>query len=460
MVSTFFNSAFGFLILIGVLVTIHEFGHFYAARKLGFKVQTFSIGFGKKLWSRKGKDGVEYRIGLIPLGGYVGFLDERAHDVAPSEIGQTFNAKPIWKRAVVIAAGPLINLLFAVVILFGLYLYGVPAYKAVIDTPQVNTPMAIAGFERKDQVIAIEGREIRTSDEMVQGFLEYLGGDGKAEVEVLRDGTQKTLFLELDAPLKLDARENVAEYLGLNAYGFELSSMIGEVVLDGPSDLAGLKKGDEILRINEQEISSWHDILDTMGRLSQSELEAVVVDVTVKRAGELIDFSVPLSRDQEGRFMLQVAALMPTQEMIDAYFKELQTLQKYSLTDAMKYAVIDTYRNSLLIFKFIGRMFTGQVHLNTMAGPLTIANIAGQQLSVGWVEFIKLMALFSVNLGILNLLPIPVLDGGRLVGLGIEAVAGRNRIPARLSMIVMQLGALFLFTFMAFIILFDITKWF
>lgn len=110
--------------------------------------------------------------------------------------------------------------------------------------------------------------------------------------------------------------------------------------------------------------------------------------------------------------------------MIDAYFKELQTLQKYSLTDAMKYAVIDTYRNSLLIFKFIGRMFTGQVHLNTMAGPLTIANIAGQQLSVGWVEFIKLMALFSVNLGILNLLPIPVLDGGRLVGLGIEAVAG------------------------------------
>ena len=458
MFSVLFNSVFGFLLLMGVLVTIHEFGHFYAAKKLGFKVLTFSIGFGKKVWSRVGKDGVEYRIGLIPLGGYVGLLDERVHEIKPSEKDQAFNAKPVWKRAIVIAAGPGVNLLFAIVLLFGLYLYGMPAIKAKIDTPPANSVMAIAGFERGDEIIAIEGRPIRTAEEMLMGFVEHLN-DGKASVEVLRNGRLETLDIHMDEPLRLNANEYIGQILGASLYMPLIPPVIGVVTEEGASNRAGILVNDEIIKMNETPIRSWQDLLLKMQELDQQAVNEQQLDLTIMRHNQIIELPVKLIRGDNGRFMLGVGASNLDPEVV-AEFESLQVLQKHSIIDSFKYAIKDTYYNSLFIFKIIGRMISGEVHINSMSGPLTIANVAGKELESGWVKFIGLMALFSVNLGILNLLPIPVLDGGRLVGLGIEAVAGKNRIPARLSMMVMQLGALFLFLFMALIIFYDITKWF
>ncbi len=458
MISTLLNSTFGFLILMGVLVTLHEFGHFYAGKKLGFKVLTFSIGFGKKIWSRVGKDGVEYRIGLIPLGGYVGFLDERAHDVKPSEMSQTFNAMPIWKRAIVIAAGPVVNLLFAVVLLFGLYLYGIPAFKAKVDTPLPDSVMALAGFERGDEVIAIEGRPIRTYEEMMMGFVEHLN-DGEATVEISRDGRLQSLDIKMAEPLRLNAHQKLEQVLGLTLYLPIIPAVIEMVTDEGAAKSAGILKGDEIVAVNGDSVTNRHEFLAMMHQFEQEDFHQVALLLTVNRQGTLLDIPLLITREDNGRFMLGVMLGALTPEIM-AEFEEMKTLQKYPVINAFKYAVTDAYHNSLLIFKFIGRMITGQVHLNMMAGPVTIADAAGKTLDAGWVYFIQLMAIFSVNLGILNLLPIPVLDGGRLVGLGIEAVAGRNRIPARLSTMVMQFGALLLFTFMAFVILYDITKWF
>ncbi|MHC5224559.1 RIP metalloprotease RseP [Ignatzschineria sp. LJL83] len=458
MFSGLFNSVFGFLLLMGVLVTIHEFGHFYAAKKLGFKVLTFSIGFGKKVWGRVGKDGVEYRIGLIPLGGYVGLLDERVHDIQPSEKDQTFNAKPVWKRAVVIAAGPGVNLLFAIVLLFGLYLYGMPAIKAKIDTPPANSVMAIAGFERGDEVVAIEGRSIRTAEEMLMGFVEHLN-DGEATVEVLRNGRLETLEIQMDEPLRLNANEYIDQLLGATLYMPLIPPVIGIVVDSSASSNAGILVNDEIIKMDETSIHSWQDLLLKMQELDQQDINEHLLNLTIMRHKQIIEVPVQLTRDGNGRFMLGIGVSNIDPEIM-AEFESLQVLQKHSIIDSFKYAIKDTYYNSLLIFKFIGRMITGEIHPNVMAGPVSIADVAGKKLDSGWIHFIQLMALFSVNLGILNLLPIPVLDGGRLVGLGIEAVAGRNRIPARLSMMVMQLGALFLFLFMALIIFYDITKWF
>ena len=458
MISSFLNSAFGFLILMGVLVTLHEFGHFYAAKKLGFKVLTFSIGFGKKVWSRVGKDGVEYRIGMIPLGGYVGFLDDRAHDVKPSEMDQTFNAKPIWKRAIVIAAGPFVNLAFAVVLLFGLYLYGMPAFKAKVDTPLSDSVIAQAGFERGDEVIAIEGRPVRTYEEMMMGFIEYLN-DGTASVEINRNGQLRTLEIVMDEPLRLNANQKLEQVLGVNLYLPFIPATIEMVTDDSAAKSAGLVKGDEIIAVNGDRVSNRHEFLAIMHHFEQMDIAEVSLQLTVNRHNQLLEIPLTIERADNQRFMLGVmlGALSPD---IIAEFEAMKTLQKYPMIEAFEYAVSDAYHNSLLIFKFIKRMITGEVHLNMMAGPVTIADAAGKTLDAGWVYFIQLMALFSVNLGILNLLPIPVLDGGRLVGLAIEVVAGRNRIPAKLSMMVMQLGALFLFIFMAFVILYDITKWF
>ncbi len=457
MISTLFNSFFGFLILMGVLVTLHEFGHFYAAKKLGFKVNTFSIGFGKKLWSRIGKDGVEYRIGMIPLGGYVGFLDERAHDVKPDELDQTFNAKPVWKRAIVIAAGPVVNLVFAVILLFGLYLYGMPAFKSIVDTPIENSAMARAGFERGDQIISVEGQEVRTFDDMVMRFVEYLN-DGHAEVEVLRDGRVKVLDIEME-PLRLNANENFNNELGIRPYIPHIPAIVSVLPAEGVAANAGLMINDEIISINGEAIDNWVMLLEVMNKLNQGVENTLIIPVEVLRNGQNLEYPLTLSREVNARFMLGVGVSQASPEVM-AEFESLQTLQKYSVVDSLKYAVKEAYQNSLLIFKFLGRMFTGDVHPNMMAGPVTIADTAGKKLDEGWIYFIQLMAIFSVNLGILNLLPIPVLDGGRLVGLGIEAVAGKNRIPASLSMRVMQIGALCLFLFMAFVIFYDIMKWF
>lgn len=458
MISALFNSAFGFLILMGVLVTIHEFGHFYAGKKLGFKILTFSIGFGKKLWSRVGKDGVEYRIGLIPLGGYVGFLDERAHDVPPSELSQTFNAKPIWKRAVVIAAGPLVNLVFAIILLFGLYLYGMPAFKAKVDTPLPHSVMEKAGFQRGDEVIAVEGRSIRTYDDMMMAFIEHLN-DGRATVDVNREGRVHTLDVEMESPLRLNANQKLEQVLGLSLYLPMIPATIEMVADDSVAKSVGIVKGDEIVAVNGQSISNRYEFLSLMSSYEQQKIDLLPLQITINRQGQLLDISLTINRGDNQRFLLGVMLGALTPE-IAAEFEAMKTLQKYPILDAFSYALTDTYHNGLLIFKFIGRIITGEVHLNMMAGPVTIADAAGKTLKAGWVYFIQLMALFSVNLGILNLLPIPVLDGGRLVGLGIEAVAGRDRIPAKFSMMVMQLGALFLFIFMAFVILYDITKWF
>lgn len=458
MMSAFFNSIFGFLILMGVLVTLHEFGHFYAAKKLGFKVLTFSIGFGKKVWSRTGKDGVEYRIGLIPLGGYVGFLDERAHDVKPEEKDQTFNAKPVWKRAIVIAAGPFVNLVFAVILLFGLYLYGMPAFKAKIDTPTVESALAIAGFQRGDEIISVEGQSVRTFEDMMMRFVEYLN-DGQASVEVLRNGRIHLLEIDMDEPLRLNAKEYVDQKLGINLYMPLIEAKVAQLTDNGVAKSAGVLLGDEIVALNDQDINSWTDLLQFMASLDAKDLNQVDLNIIVKRHGELIMLPAVITRGENGRFLLGVGVGQLTPEMM-VEFESMQTLQKYPVFEALKYAVTDAYQNSLLIFKFIGRMITGEIHPNMMAGPVTIADTAGKRLDAGWVYFIQLMALFSVNLGILNLLPIPVLDGGRLVGLGIEATVGKDKIPATLSLRIMQIGALFLFMFMAFVIFYDIMKWF
>lgn len=460
------NSTFGFLLLIGILVTFHEFGHFIVAKKLGIKVVTFSIGFGKTLWSRKGKDGVLYRVALIPLGGYVAMLDERLGNVLEEELPYTFNAQPFWKRFCVIAAGPFFNILLAFILLWGLFIYGVPATKPYLGTPPEDTIFFEAGFQNYDLVTRVNGREVLTIDDFSLRVIDALNGSGEAEVTVLRQKESETLQIHLEEPLYLTRSENILQILGLHLYQPDLSHLtfpatVGTVLPQSIAERIGVKKGDIITALAGQSIHSWDELESKMETVRQTEINHFKVEV--KRHEARISLTVSLTpKEIAARSDLRLGvgftgiAFADLPEVIQEEYRSMRVVSRYGFLQSLHKAGEKTLDDALLIFRFIGRMVTGRVNINNMAGPIAIADIAGETLRQGLTFFIELLALFSINLGVINLLPIPVLDGGRLVGLLVEKTIGKDRISAGISNIIMQMGAIFLFLLMGFVILNDV----
>ncbi len=452
---TLLQSVLGFLILMGILVAIHEFGHFYVARKLGFKVLKFSIGFGKNLWSRKGKDGVEYAIGMIPLGGYVAFLDDSIEPVPEDQKQETFNAKPLWKRACVVAAGPLFNIALAIVLYWGLFMYGVPTYKAVIGTPLENSPMAQAGLKKGDEIISIDGAEVDSIESMFYGFIEYLD-DGKATVDYKRGNNVFSTTIDIGEPLKLDAKSQIDKIVGVQAYFPDVKPEIGLVVSGGASESSGIKVGDVVTTINGISISTWDDLLNVVSKISSS----APIPIEIKRGtGALTVVMVSPQKGADNTYKLGLGVAFDKDQLMRE-FKSIQIEKKLGVVDALNEAFKKTYSDTVMIFKFLERLVTGYFHINTMAGPISIANIAGQALSSGVVSFVQLIALFSINIGLLNLLPIPVLDGGRLVGFGIEKIMGKHQFSNSIKIAVLKLGAIFVFGFMIVVLTYDVLRWF
>lgn len=469
-IASFFNSIFGFIVLMGILVTIHEFGHFYVAKRLGFKILTFRIGFGKAVWHRHGKDGVNYQLGLIPLGGYVEMLDERAHEVAENEMHLTFNAKPIWKRFCVIAAGPAANIVLAFVLLWGLFMYGVPATKPYLGTPTENSIFAEAGFQNRDLVTSVNGKEVVTLDDFAMKMIDHLNGSGQANVTVLRDNRYETLSIDLAEPIKLDRSENIYHVLGLRLYQPDLAdadipARVGFILDESLAANSGILVGDEIAQIGTVPVNHWGDLEKGLNAIRQNPAVSQF-EIVVKRGTEFVTLPASLTAEQKAvqkELKLGIGlggiTLEDLPESMQAEIKGMEVIPQYGPIKALKYAAIKTKDDSLMIFKFIGRMIKGSVNVNNMAGPVTIAEVAGKTLNIGVVYFISLMAMFSINLGVINLFPIPVLDGGRLVGLLIEKVVGRGKIPEKLSMMTLQFGAMLVLFFMGFVILNDIFQY-
>lgn len=450
----FFRSIGGFITLMGVLVTVHEYGHFIVARKLGFAVTKFSIGFGKNLWSRKGKDGVEYAIGLIPLGGYVAFVDDVEEGYDKSLLnGMRFNEAAIWQKTCVVAAGPLANFLLAIVLLWGLFMYGVPAIKPYIDVTEQNSPFAKAGLKNGDLILSINGDKTDSQMMMVNKLIEHLG-DGQAEIVYQRNNSIRNTVLDIGGALQLDAKTDFYKELGFTFHFPPVKPIIGQIVKGSNVDESGLLVGDLIVAIDGNRINEWQNLLDTVAQLKDGQ----TIKIEVDRKGVLQTFSVALKADEVGKVMLGVGLDAASVNM-EAYEK-MVTKERLGVIDAGSAAFGRTADESQRIFKFIGRMFKGDIHINTMAGPVSIANIAGQVLASGLVYFIQLTAIFSINIGLLNLLPIPVLDGGRLVGFGIEKVMGKHQFPDSIKIKVLQLGAILMFTFMAIVVGYDLIRWF
>lgn len=444
---SFFRSIGGFIILMGLLVTIHEYGHFWVARKLGFAVTKFSIGFGKNIWSRQGKDGVEYAIGMIPLGGYVAFVDDEKDHEGPLN-GMPFKQGQIWQKTAVVAAGPLANILLAIVLLWGLFMYGVPAYKPYIEVTEQNTPFAEAGLKSGDLIVSVDGSKVNSFEMMMQKMIEHLD-DGQAEIIYERDGRTRQAVLDIGGALQLDAKTNLYKELGVSLYLPPLPPVIDVIVANGGAANSGLAVGDLITSIAGTPVDEWRDLLKVVSSLKTGE----AIDIEVLRNHQVQTFSMTPLTDESGQLKLGIA-------VNSEIYKNLVTKERLGPIDAFGAAITKTVDDGAMIFKFIGRMIKGDFHINTMAGPVSIANIAGQALASGLVFFVQLAALFSINIGLLNLLPIPVLDGGRLVGFGIEKIMGKHQFPDSIKIKVLQIGAAMMFIFMAIVIGYDVVRWF
>lgn len=440
-----------FIVAISVLVTIHEYGHYKVARWCGVKVLRFSVGFGKPLFRWVSRDGVEFVVAMLPLGGYVKMLDERVDSVRPDERHLAFNRRPVLQRIAVVAAGPLANLLFAIVALWGMYIIGVPEVKPVLGEVVVETPAAQGGLKQGDQLVAINGNKTLTWQQVNLELMDAIG-DPSLQVNVLREGNSQPLKLHL--PIQdwhFDVEKgNLIGSLGIVPFRPPVTNKIVHVAQDSPAQRGGLKVNDKIIRYGQQQPYEWQEISKW---IAQHPDEKIML--WVERDGQELELSLQTGvRNRNGQ---ATGYLGIAPEMMD-WPETYRFNHSFSAVDSIYEAAAKTWRLVSLSFSMIEKLITGDVSYKSLSGPISIAQGAGQSAGLGVAYFLSFLALISVNLGIINLLPLPVLDGGHLVYYLIEFVTGKP-VPEKIQEIGFRIGSALIFCLMSVAILNDLSRW-
>ncbi len=453
----FLTSIPAFIVAIGILVAVHEFGHFWVARKLGIRVLRFSIGFGRALWKRtSSKDQVEYVIAAIPLGGYVKLLDEREGNVDPVDAPYAFNRQPVWKRIAVLLAGPAFNLIFAVLLYWVLFIAGVPGLKAVVGNVAPNSIAAQAGLRTDDQIIAVAGTNVSTVEAATLRILEDLVDDGTINMRVRApDGGERTVELDTGhRSRELTQPGALYRGLGFDYWQPKAAPIVGLITPDGPADRAGLKVGDEIVSVDGQPVREFADLV----RLIEPSANRTV-DLQVKRNDQRINLQVSVGEVNEaGRKIGRIgvgSSGMPIPGGRSA--NDMVTVQKFGVLPALGAATKETYEKSAFTLRIIGRLITGDVSLKAISGAIGIAETAGEAVRIGWRPSLITLALISISLGILNLLPIPILDGGQVVYQLAELVKGKP-VSERALLLGQQIGIAMLILMMTLAFYNDIAR--
>jgi regulator of sigma E protease len=442
-----------FLVALGLLIVFHEYGHYLAARFFDVKVLRFSVGFGRPIVSRRhGPDQTEWALGGFPFGGYVKMLDEREGPVAPAEAHRAFNRQPVSRRFVIVAAGPIANFLLAVLLYWGLFVSGMPGVKPIIGAPIPNSPAAAAGFEKGETLARIDGLPMRTWQDARWALLK--AGVARSAVKIEAVGAKgnvavRTLDLSGLGPEDLDGE--FIDTVGLTRFQPQLAPKVGQVLSGRPAEQAGIKPGDEIVAIDGVEIRHWEDVVRAISDAPGEKLE-----IEVRRATGVEDILsvVPDVVTENGR---RVGRIGFAPFVDPAAMEDLRTEVRYGVFEGFTRAVARTWEMSLFSLQMMGKMIVGDVSLRNLSGPLTIADYAGQSAQMGWVPYLSFLALVSVSLGVLNLLPIPLLDGGHLMYYIAELIKGRPVSERALEM-GQHVGIALLFTLMAFAIYNDITR--
>ncbi len=436
-----------FLILLGVLVVIHEGGHFFVLRMCKVHVDRFSVGMGPVIYKKKDKKGTEFALSALPLGGYVSYLSKKALDAEPEmkknftdeQLDNLFETKPKWQRAAVMFAGPLANFILAVII-FTFIFSSQQTVKPIflVDSEYVSSSSISGDINKNDILVSINGEKILNPTEYRLALLSNAGLTGEINVGFLNAKSSEIYYRNISVVDFLSNSEQQQEPekffpIGITSY---ISPEIGSLSRQGPASLAGVKAGDKILEVDGTSINHFAEVSDFLTSSPRSN-----VNLVIQRNGETKNFFINTEISEAGTPILGISA---------AY--------KRSVFEAFTKSVRDTYNLSIKTLLFIGKMITGNMGAENLSGPVGIAKMSGEAFSAGFLPFLYLMAILSISLGVLNLLPIPVLDGGQLTMLAIEAIRGEP-LPARVENFAYTLGALMVGFLLVFAVTNDIFRW-
>ena len=439
-------------IALGVLVSFHEFGHYWVARRCGVKVERFSIGFGTPLLTWRDKHGTEFILALLPLGGYVKMVDEREGTVEPEDLQYSFNRKSVWQRMAIVSAGPLANFLLAAVAFWWVFLAGEKGLAPVVGMVEQNSLAADAGFEVGMEITAVNGVATDTWNAVSRQLFGFIGSTGEVPFTVVyADSTLSTeLSVSVDRWLR-DAQEpSPLRDLGISP-PFELDSLnLANVFEDGAGYEAGLRVGDQLLAINDQTIEHVGEFVD---QVANSAGVTVVLDV--QRDAELLTIrAIPRLIEREGREVGQLGVQLAS---TGKYPDELMRDVKYNIFTAVPRSIQETANTSIFVLKSIGKLIVGDLSPKNLSGPITIAKVAGDSARTGIDNFIRFVAILSIMLGVMNLLPVPVLDGGHLMYYLIEVIKG-SPVSDHIQIVGYKVGFVMLIGLMIFATYNDITR--
>lgn len=451
-------SVLGFVVAVSLLVAVHEYGHFWAARKLGFKVLRFSVGFGPTLWRRvAGADRTEYVLAALPLGGYVKLLDEREGPVDAAEVSRAFTRRPPWQRILVLLAGPGFNFAFAILLLWGmLWIVGSPDVRAVVGGVAAGSPAARAGLRADDEIIRLDDALVQGRGDVVLGLIDAMSGDGVTRLAVRSaSGAERELELRVDNLAERRALTEPSALMrgvGLRFWSQPVPARIGRVLPAGPAEQAGLQVGDLITAIDGEPVGDFVAMGEALAARPNREVAiryergGVLATTTVRTSADLVDGR------EVGRIRIETlpSAPLPDSMIVHRHFGPVQAFGE---------SLQRTWDMTVLQAKMFARMIIGQVSLKNLSGPITIAEYAGDSARSGLTGFVGFLVLISLSLGFLNLLPIPMLDGGQIIYQSIEWIKG-SPLSERVQAAGQSVGIALLFLLMGVALFNDLARQF
>ena len=443
-----------FLVAIGILVAVHEFGHYWVAKKLGFKVLRFSIGFGKPLLMRVGRDvdRTEYCVAAIPLGGYVKLLDEREGEVLPAELHRSFTRRPVWHRIAVLLAGPAMNLLFASVLYAVLAMVGSQVVKPVVGQVRVGSPAAVAGLQRGDAIVRVGDRNVDDVEDLQIALIRRFSGDGEVPLTLRRAGGEKSVVLRVtEDRVAMTEPGRLMPGLGFELATWSAKTMIQDAPPDSAGGRAGLRPGDRVLSVDGQPVVNMMDFQSMVSSAPDRD-----ISIEVERGGSRMRIVAAVARvTEQGRAVGRLGVMLS--EGTRVWPAGLLAMHRSGPVDAMILGAQKTWDMSSLTVQMLWRIVTGQVSAKNISGPISIAEFAGISAYLGLTAFISFLAIISVSLGVLNLMPVPLLDGGQIVYQLVEAVKG-SPLSERAQNFGQQVGIALLVVLMSLAFYNDISR--
>ena len=451
---TILSYVLAFLVAIGILVAVHEYGHFWMARRVGVRVLRFSIGFGKRLWTRQGKDGTEYAISAIPLGGYVKLLDEREGPVPAADLSAAYNRKPVWQRILVLLAGPFANFLFAAAAYWVLFVVGIPALKPVLGEIAPQSVAARASLAPGDEILAVGSRQTGTREAVVLAILDQLMDGGTITLQVRSpDGATRAAPLAIvGSPRPLTEPGALLPGLGFEFWYPAMPAVIGTMQPGSPAERAGLAAGDRIVAVGGTSVADFPALV----KLVQPQ-PGKTLEFTVERAGGRVVVPVEVEAQRDGSKLVGRIGVRPASP--GPIPEDMRTRERFGPVASLVRAVDKTWGMSVLTVRLLWNVATGDVSVKNLSGPINIAEYAGFSARQGILAFLSFLAIVSVSLFVLNLLPIPILDGGQIVYQLAELVKG-SPLSERAQAAGQKVGIFLLLVLMSFAFYNDLSRLF